>query len=313
MKRRTTKEFIEDSKKIHGDEYDYSKCVFKNVDTKVTIICKIHGEFQQIAYNHLVGHKCKKCISKFDERELKMVSDNFFKKVNKIHKNKYDYSKSIYKSAKEKIIIICPIHGEFEQTPDSHTKSGCPKCGLEFCKEFSISQRTTIEEFIKKSKEIFGDKYDYNKTIYSGYKKDLIIICKIHGEFVVNPSNHISNKRGCPYCYKASEGELLIAKLLIQNKINFEYEKWFDDLRNPETNRPYRFDFYINDKNILIEFDGIHHFMPVGIWGGDENFEKVKKVDYLKNEYCVENNIKLIRINKYKEIENILKENNIIK
>ena len=99
----------------------------------------------------------------------------------------------------EKVIIICKTHGPFEQTPGSHitNKSGCPKCGYVSQGE---KRKTGLKKFIKQSKKIHGDKFDYSKVEYINSRTNVTIICKIHGEFYPSPGNHINRKSGCPKC-----------------------------------------------------------------------------------------------------------------
>ena len=121
--KKTTEEFIQEAKTIHGDKYDYSKVEYKNAYTKICIICPNHGEFWQTPSHHLSGQGCPKCNGK-----LKYTKENFIKKAREIHKDKYDYSKIKYVNAHTGICIICPDHGEFWQLPCNHLK-GCG-CGL---------------------------------------------------------------------------------------------------------------------------------------------------------------------------------------
>lgn len=117
--------FIEKSKEIHGDRYDYSKVEYVNSQTKVCIICPEHGEFWQTPSSHIQGHGCSKCgnINKANDKV------SFLKTCNSIHYGKYDYSCVNYVNNQTKICIICPEHGEFWQRPDNHIKGqGCPKC-----------------------------------------------------------------------------------------------------------------------------------------------------------------------------------------
>ena len=118
------KKFIEKARKVHGDKYDYSKVVYVNALTKVKIICKMHGEFEQVPSYHLSGNGCQKCGG-----TKKLTIAEFIKRAKKIHGDKYDYSKVVYVNNHKKITIICSNHGEFEQRPYSHTQGqGCPKC-----------------------------------------------------------------------------------------------------------------------------------------------------------------------------------------
>jgi hypothetical protein len=117
-------DFINKAKKIHGDKYDYSKVEYKNVQTKIKIICYNHGEFEQLPSKHLSNHGCVKCSGHY-----KKTSTDFINDAIQIHGDKYDYSKINYNNSQEKIIIICKVHGEFEQRPNNHLNGqGCAKC-----------------------------------------------------------------------------------------------------------------------------------------------------------------------------------------
>lgn len=120
-------------------------------------------------------------------------------KANQIHGGKYDYSKVVYKNTDTKVIIICPVHGEFLQTPYHHINrgQGCTQCKG---KRIQKTKSMKIEDFITKSNEIHNSKYNYDKSIYLNAHTKLIITCKKHGDFLQNPNNHIYNKCGCPSC-----------------------------------------------------------------------------------------------------------------
>ena len=124
-KRLTTEEFVERAKKIHGDKYDYSKVEYINNSTEVCIICSKHGEFWQKPEKHLRGHGCAKCC----KTGIKSNTNDFIEKAKIVHGDKYDYSKVEYVNNHTKVCIICPIHGEFWQTPNSHLNgNGCFDC-----------------------------------------------------------------------------------------------------------------------------------------------------------------------------------------
>jgi protein-arginine kinase activator protein McsA len=124
--------------------------------------------------------------------------ERFIIKANEKHGEKYDYSKLEYVDAHTKVCIICPKHGEFWQTPNSHLNGcGCPKCGG--------NKSLTTEEFIEKAKQIHGEKYDYSKVEYVNANTKVYVICPIHGEFWVTPANHL-RERGCSQCYRTTQG-----------------------------------------------------------------------------------------------------------
>ena len=192
-----TKEFIEKARKVHGEKYDYSKVEYKNTRTKVCIICHIHGEFWQTPNDHLNGQGCKKCGDRNKKEKQLSSTEEFIEKARKVHGDKYDYSKVEYRGSYEKVHIICPIHGEFLQTPITHLKSyGCPKCALEGRQE---KRKLGKDEFIKRAKEIHGDFYDYSKVEYVNNQTKVCIICPEHGEFWQTPHNHLRGQ-GCFEC-----------------------------------------------------------------------------------------------------------------
>lgn len=121
--------FINKSREIHGDKYDYSKTEYVNMRTKVCIICPKHGEFWQTPINHLSSNGCNKCgREKFAENHNK-GTEKFIKDAILVHSDRYDYSKVEYTNARTPVCIICPEHGEFWQTPNYHLSgNGCPKC-----------------------------------------------------------------------------------------------------------------------------------------------------------------------------------------
>lgn len=123
-KKLTKEEWIEKARKVHGDKYDYSLVDYNGSKEYVTIICPIHGKFEQRAGNHL-KYGCSKCAG-----NSKITKEEFIERASKIHNNKFDYSKvGYFDNIRDKITIICPIHGEFQQRVEDHMKGcGCNKC-----------------------------------------------------------------------------------------------------------------------------------------------------------------------------------------
>lgn len=131
MAKLTTEEFIKRAREVHGDRYDYSKVNYVNNQTPVEMVCQIHGGFIQRPNNHLNGNGCPKCSRIAQSKRQAMSQDSWIERAKAIHDNKYDYSKVIYVNNHTQIKIICPIHGEFTQTPANHIKGqGCPACGI---------------------------------------------------------------------------------------------------------------------------------------------------------------------------------------
>lgn len=190
---KTTEEFVTEAKIIHGDKYDYGKTVYVNAKTKVLIICSIHGEFKQTPNNHLGGKGCLSCAITLRAKNRSTGLKAFIDKANKVHSNKYNYTKTKYINTHNKVLITCPIHGDFEQSPHNHLISdGCPICS-------QLNRRMSINEFIEKSKQVHSDKYSYELTNYTIGKEVVIITCPIHGKFTQLAESHL-NGRGCNKC-----------------------------------------------------------------------------------------------------------------
>ena len=278
--------FITKAKKIHGNKYDYSKIDLKhrNKNGEVCIICPIHGEFWQKPSSHLYGLGCKKCAIEKTASLQRKTTEQFIKEAKKIHGNKYDYSKVEYKGVFVNVCIICPIHGEFWQTPDAHLHGhGCKFCLYDTLKN---CRRSNKDEFVNKAKEIHGNKYNYSKVEYINCDTLVTIICPKHGEFKQTPYNHLHGC-SCPCCrnWKLEED---ITSFLEKNGVPFERQKKFDWLGRQSL------DVYIPNANIGIECQGMQHFKPINYFGGIKGFENRIRLDKLKKELCDINGIKLL-------------------
>lgn len=281
-----SEEFIEKAQKIHNDVYDYSLVNYINNYTKIKILCKKHGIFEQTPANHLKFRRCPKCFGKFTKTKEKFIEDAV-----SIHGVKYNYSLVKYINDSTKIKIICNKNKHiFEQIPNAHLRGqGCPKC-LGFYK--------TNEEFIFQSRKIHGEIYDYSMVNYINATSKVKIICKIHGIFEKTPNNHLDKNKfsGCPKCNQ-SIGEKKIYDFLLNNNIPFEFQKKFNGCKNK---RNLIFDFYLSKHNLCIEYNGIQHYEEKDYFGGENSLNYIKNNDNIKNNYCENNNINLLII-KYNE------------
>lgn len=295
MKKITTEEFVRRSKEKHGTRYSYDKSVYVGAEKNITITCKIHGDFEQQANIHYMGFGCLNCSN-----NKKSDLSTFIIRAKAVHGDKYDYSEVNYSTNKTPVTIICKNHGEFQQRPDNHInkKNGCLKC-----KHSDMYSNT--DDFIMKANKVHDNKFDYSKVEYINNKSKVTIICPVHGDYVQTPHGHLAGY-GCIQCYsRQSKPEKEIAKFLLDNNINFISEQRFNDCKNVYT---LPFDFYLPDLNMIIEYDGKHHFKAIESWGGEDTLKRVQNNDSIKSEYCKSNNIKLVRINyKQKLIEELNK------
>lgn len=262
-KRKTNEEFIIDSRIVHGDLYDYSKCVYKNAFTNVIIICKKHGEFSCRPNNHLNGSICKRCSI---EKSIKS-NDEFINDVKRVHGNeKFSFDYTHYTHSMKNVVITCNEHGNFNITPNRLMSGrGCQKCSR---------QKLTNDEFIKKSIDVHGNLYDYSKSVYKNLNTGVVIICKRHGEFIQTPRDHIHSKSMCPSCsfggYKRTKyGYFYIQEITNKNDLKVGYKF---GITNKEPSRRLK---QIQDVSIF------KHKLVYVIGGDGDDIFKLEK--YIKN------------------------------
>ena len=191
------------------DRYDYSLMEYKNAYTKIKIICKEHGVFEQQPQSHRKSQGCKKCASKerppYVRGDGPLTQSKVLEQFYEVHKDLYDYSLVAYVKATEKVKIICKEHGVFEQTPSSHKQGAtCGKCASKITGD---KLRSSLDKILKEFAEVHGDRYDYSQVVYRTSKIKIKIICKVHGAFEQYPLSH-RNNAGCPTCSSERVSEL---------------------------------------------------------------------------------------------------------
>ena len=291
-KKLTTKEFIEKSNIKHNWKYDYSKTVYTKAKEKVCIVCPIHGEFWQKADKHMnEGCGCPKCSN-----NVKYDTESFIEKAKTIHGDKYDYSKVNYVNNHTKVCIIDKECGEFWQLPSNHLK-GCG-CHVNHGKRvWDTRGRISTEDFIKRAKNVHGDKYNYNLVEYKNMNTKVEIICNKCGRhFKQKPNNHINIKQGCPFCLQ-SKLECEVDEILKNKDIVFEKQKRFSWLGKQSL------DFYLPEYNLAIECQGEQHYEPVdfaskGKKWAINNLKATQKRDKLKKKLCENNGVKILYYSK---------------
>ena len=249
----TNEIFICKSNFVHNKKYDYSKINFINTQTKLQIICREHGIFEQLPSNHIAGQGCPVCVNK-----IKVTNEMFIEKAIKIHGNKYDYTNINYVNSQTNINILCKEHGFFLQNPQNHLKGNqCYKC--------SDIVRTT-EDFIEKANRIHKNLYDYSKTNYISAKKNIIIICKTHGEFFQIPNIHLSGC-GCNKCSVSNYSKMCVVWLeyIMKNEnIFIQHACNIGEKTVMINSKKYKFDGYCEKTNTVYEFYG-------DFWHGNPN------------------------------------------
>lgn len=227
-------DFVNRSIKCHGYKYDYSKVVYKNKDSKVIIVCPEHGQFEQIANNHMRGKGCAKCKPNY-----KLSQKDFIEKSILIHGDYYDYSKVVYTKNKNKVIIICPKHGQFEQEANSHLQGvGCKKCGIEqksltYKIRYGVDHYNKTDEFKFKVKQTCLSKYGVDNPVKVEYFKQKMFKSKF------------KNKS-----FNSSETEDNLYKLLIDKFGEYNVKRQYASERYP-----FLCDFYIKSLDLYIELN----------------------------------------------------------
>jgi hypothetical protein len=276
----TTEEFIKRAKEKHGDTYDYDFVEYINSNTKVIITCKKHREFKQNPKNHLNGSCCPKCSGKYN-----YSTTEFIEKAIEKHGDTYDYSLVDYVNSSTKVKIICKEHGKFEQIPNSHLLGkGCITCSGRY--------QYTNDDFINKSIETHGYKYNYSKVNYKTNKIKVIIICKEHGEFEQIPKQHMKG-HGCPKCnLQTSKPAQQWINYLSVTKPDIQHF-YSENGEFSIPNSRYKADGFDEETNTIYEFHGDFWHGNPKIFNSDD-FNKVVKATFgelfektkQKEEFC---------------------------
>lgn len=280
--RSNNEEFIRKARNIHGDKYDYSKVDYKGSSNKVCIICPIHGDFWQNPTSHLQGHGCPECVGL-----KKWDTAKFITKARGVHGNKYDYSKTQYINKRTKVIITCPIHGDFTQIPYNHIiGQGCPQCGLEKIRK-EHPTRKSHEQFLNDIKKMYGNKYEVVGE-YNNSKEKIEVICHEknqkgveHGPFFIRP-NDLLTGHGCKKCHcNVSSGEEEMVNFI---KDNYDGEIITNDRKILDGKE---IDILLPELSLGIEYDGL-------IWHSEKYRNKNEML--LKQTFAKEKGIRLIHV-----------------
>jgi len=289
----STQQFIETALGIWNGLYEYSKVNYINSYTKVIIICKKHGDFEQLPSNHY-KYGCSKCAFENNIRnnQLKEKSKNEFEqKANLVHQNVYDYSKTNYINAVSKVTVICKNHGEFSITPNNHLRGkGCPPCGKE---KYRLSKIKPFQEYYDDFIKLYNDRFDYSLVNWKGGTTRIIVICKKHGEFSVIPHAHRQGTE-CSKC-RNNHSPISITWLeymKIKYSVDISHAENIGEYIIPGSR--YKADGYAKSINTIFEFHGdFWHGNPkiynksiinprVGITYGELYENTVLKTEHIK-------------------------------
>lgn len=301
IKRKTTEQFVQELIKIFGDSFDYNEVEYINSKTKVKIFCKKCKKFIYARPDTLLrGCGCGFCNGK--GRTVQDILELFYKK----HSNNFTYYPFRYKCEHDKIKIKCNKCGlDFYQSVKNHLRG----CGCPFC---ANNVKFTQKIFIEKLEKIHGKNFfGYDKLEYTGNDKIVCLFCKKCQKYFYRTPHKLLSGFGCQHC-SISTGEEKIIKLLTNYNVSFVYQKTFKNCRHKQ---PLRFDFYLPDYNLCIEFQGEQHYNPKMMISlckseekGIESFKNQQIRDQIKRKYCKDNGIKLLEIKYNENIRKILEK-----
>lgn len=279
---------------------------YKDSRTKILTRCKqCNHEWYAWVSALEQGHGCPKCATLRNAKKITYTQEEF----EQIVAIKSPNTKIIGKYVKTKAPIECEckVCGNIWTTMAGNLQAGrgCPVCGL---KARNDSKRLNNDIFLQRLKE---NELPYTPLEeYKGNHTKILMRCNNCGESWMATPHNLQSGFGCPHC-RASKGEEKIRKFLKEHDIEYQEQCTFEGCK---TTRLLPFDFYLPKLNMCIEFDGLQHFKPVSFSSDktnvEESFKQLQKRDGIKNKYCEENGIKLLRIPYYDidDIENILSE-----
>ncbi len=284
---KTHKQYLEELKDINPNIEPIEQYIGANIP--ILHKCLIDEyEWNATPANVLCGCGCPKCGQRF-----KRTHDDYVRDVYEINSDIEVIG--VFSGLQTPILHKCKKHNiEWMAYPEFILRGcGCRECGNEKIKE---KLGKTHEQYVQELKEVNPDVEVLG--VYINSVTPILHKCLIDGyEWYTAPTTML--RCGCPQCNESS-GERQIRQWLKKHNITYVYQMLFANCRDV---RPLPFDFYLSELNICIEYDGVQHFEPIDYFGGQESLEYTQKHDIIKNQYCVENNIKLIRIPYFKDVE----------
>lgn len=273
--------------------------VYVRNSEKLKFLCHCGKEFN-VAFNKFKAGqtRCKSCSTKIRGLKRAKTDSQFKAEALKIYGDEYVINET-YAGA---LIPISVTHVTCDyswKAIPTHFLGGrsCPECSK---KRVIMSNRKTHKEFVKEVYGLVGDEYSVTGEYVNSLTKVKLKHNTCGFEWDSRPAHFTHNNRRCPQC-SFSKGEELIADFLIEKNIKFKSQAKFDGCRSHINNAYLSFDFAVFENNgddlrFLIEFDGRQHYEPVEFWGGEKRFSVQKEYDSIKNRFCLENEITLVRI-----------------
>lgn len=280
-------DFIKEVTEKYPD-YDFGKTEYKKSRNTIKYFCKICNEEKTQLAASLLRNGCPDCSQRRGIQIQTFTKEEFVEKAVAKHGDLYDYTETIYVNHRTHVNIKCNrCNKVFSQLSNTHLLGGgCPAC--------NVLKPMPVEEFIERSEYIHGTgKFDYS-LVHENYKNNRSLVkikCNKCGKTSNKQINAHIRGHGCKFCNN-SKGEEFIAKYLTETNVNFEREHKIEGCKHK---RLLKFDFYLPEFNACIEFDGEQHFRQIDFYG-EEAFVTTQLRDGIKNKFCENHNIPLLRI-----------------
>jgi hypothetical protein len=294
-------DFVNRARKKHGDKFQYIEESYNGMNKRMDIICPEHEKITMTASSHCITKTgCKFCGNTSKAFNKSRSYEEFIKRANEVHKFKYDYSKTLYINGHKKITIICPIHGEFQQTASKHLSGGCRKCADDL---HASKMRKTTEEYIEQARKVYGDLYDYSKVYYKNSNNKILINCKIHGDFYKIARDHL-NGQGCQKCKPPKHSKFAISWLkyrMVCDNVHIEHAENGGEHRIK--NSLYHADGYCKETNTVWEALGSYWHGSPKIYDPNKRnkhngktFGELYQNTLKKREHCIQNGYNVIEV-----------------
>ena len=289
--KKDTNWFIEKSKSIYGDKFDYSNAVYINAKTEIEIRCVKHNNiFHQVSNNHFIQpYACEDCLVEYKRSLYSDSKKEFEKKSIKVFGDIYDYSDVVYINQKTKVTLRCKKHNlKFEQTPSMFLQGvGCSQCSKETI-DSKRSDETLIKirNYVKKLEgKCLSEEYNTNE-------KNLQFECKYGHQFKESWSDVKNSLRWCPKCSKNRLIGESIARQIMEHALQFEFPSVY--IKEMEG---LQLDGYNAKNKIAFEYQGYQHYSKQSHFHTTTlQFKSQKYRDNEKKRLCKKNGIKLIEI-----------------
>lgn len=271
-KQLTREMFLDKCVSKYRDRFEYDLTNFVTVTgSRIILKCKHHGDVPVYAKYLLSSttEGCPRCAQVEaakvrSKTKIARTTKNFESRCRVVHGDKYDYSKVLYESNMTKVVIVCPVHGEFAQAPAEHwSGSGCKKCGTDRVKK---ALTKTFKQFEQQARLVHDRKYTYTESTYIGSRSEVSCTCPTHGEFFVTPDNHINKLSGCPKCSSpVSKVEMLVAS-------------WFPSSRGSDRDilNGQELDIVFDTEKLAVEINGIYWHSEACGKGRSYHFDKLE-------------------------------------